>query len=168
MITPDNPRMTRGDMTTLMVKALRVDGFAGEVALRVGNLPPGYSTSDAVIPAGQETARLTITAPAKAGTGFVVPTVLGTARIGTPDITHPAQGSESIMQAFGLHHDVPTKEVVIAVLEPFALTLVVSNQSPAGALQTMILAGTMNTGTETVTRLAPALSLKVGPAVKAK
>ena len=107
----------------MTVKALRVDGFAGEVALRVGNLPPGYSASEAVIPAGQETARLTITAPMKAATGFVIPTVQGTARIGTADVTHPAQGSEPIMQAFSLHHDVPTKEVVIAVLEPFALTL---------------------------------------------
>jgi len=233
MVTPDNPRMTRGDTTALTVKAVRVDGFAGEVALRVGNLPPGYSAGAAVIPAGQETARVTITAPAQASTGFVVPTVLGTARIGNADVTHPAEGSEPIMQAFSLHHDVPTKEVVIAVLEPFALTLgtnvppdqilevrqgteiqvvvhadrhagaegpinltadapppgislktsptvipadqttatvtlIISSQSPVGTLQTVILAGTMNTGTETVTRLAPALALKVVPAVKAK
>jgi len=233
MVTPDNPRMTRGDTTALTVKAVRVDGFAGEVALRVGNLPPGYSAGAAVIPAGQETARVTITAPAQASTGFVVPTVLGTARIGNADVTHPAEGSEPIMQAFSLHHDVPTKEVVIAVLEPFALTLgtnvppdkihevrqgteiqvvvhadrhagakgpinlttdapppgislkksptvipadqtaatvtlTISSQGSVGTLQTVILAGTMNTGTETVTRLAPALTLKVAPAAKAK
>ena len=232
-VTPDNPRMTRGDTTTLTVKAVRVDGFGGEVALRAENLPPGYLASAATIPAGQESARLTITAPAKAGTGFVVPTVVGTARIGTADVTHHAQGSEPIMQAFSLHHDVPTKEVVIAVLEPYALTLgtnvppgkvidakqgtevqvvvhadrvtsakgpisltadapppgitlktsptvipadktdaavtlVISNQCPVGMLQTVILAGTMNTGTETVTRQALALSLKVAAAAKAK
>ena len=34
------------------------------------------------------------------------------------------------------------------------VTLVVSSQSPVGTLQTVILAGTMNTGTETVTRQA--------------
>ena len=163
----------------------------------------------------------------------MVPTVQGTARIGTTEVTHPAQGSEPIMQAFSLHHDVPTKEVVIAVLEPYILTLgtivppgsildvhqgaempvvihanrhagakgpvnltldsppqgitlktsptvipadktdatvtlVVSSHCPAATLQTVILAGAVNTGTETVTRQAPALSLKVSPAVKPK
>ena len=63
----------------------------------------------------------------------MVPTVVGTARIGTADVTHPAQGSEPIMQAFSLHHDVPTKEVVIAVLEPYAVTLG-TNVSPGKIL----------------------------------
>ena len=53
-VTPDNPRLTKGDTAVLTVKALRHDGFPGEISLAVQNLPPGFSASDAVIPAGQE------------------------------------------------------------------------------------------------------------------
>ncbi len=232
-LTPDNPRMTRGDTTALTIKAIRIDGFGGEIALRVANLPQGYSASSAFIPAGQDTARLTVTAPMKTSTALVLPTVLGTAKVANAEVSHAALGSEDVMQAFSYHHDVPTQEVTIAILEPHALTLgtsnppgkisevrqgteipvlvhadrhegtkgpinltadapppgislktsptvipadktdavvtlVISNQTAVGGLQTVILTGTMNTETETVKRLAPALSLKVAAAVKVK
>jgi hypothetical protein len=41
------------------------------------------------------------------------------------------------------------------------VTISVPPQSPVGLMQTVILSGTMNTGKESVTRLLPAIAVKV-------
>ncbi|WP_165233177.1 PPC domain-containing protein [Aquisphaera insulae] len=123
LVTPDNPRLTRGDTAILTVKALRLDWFGGEIALRASGLPAGFAASTAVIPAGQDTARLTITAPMTGAPSLVAPTVSGTGKVGPADVTRDAHGNENIMQAFSYRHDVPTEEIVAAVLEPHLLTL---------------------------------------------
>ena len=53
-VSPDTPRLTKGDTAVLTVKALRLDGFWGDIGLAVQNLPPGYVVGGGVIPAGQE------------------------------------------------------------------------------------------------------------------
>ena len=62
-IVPDMQRVARGDSVAVTVTAERRDGFGSEIDLAVENLPPGFTASDAVIPAGQSQAKLTITAP---------------------------------------------------------------------------------------------------------
>ena len=62
-IVPDMQRVAKGDSVAVTVAADRRDGFGGEINLAVQNLPPGFAASDAVIPAGQPQAKLTITAP---------------------------------------------------------------------------------------------------------
>jgi len=120
---PDNPRVGQNDATMVTVKALRKDGFNGEINLAVQNLPAGYVVSPAVIPAGQSQTRLTISAPPDAAVAVLSPTTVGTATIGEQAVTRTAVGAEDIMQAFSLRHDVPTKEFLVAVIESALFTL---------------------------------------------
>src|SRR5260370_817704 len=79
-ISPDNPRMGQGDTAAITVTAVRHDEFAGEIKLGVERLPSGFVASEALIPAGQNEGRLTITAPAGVQPGLVAPRGPGDAR----------------------------------------------------------------------------------------
>jgi len=122
---PDNPRTGKGETAAVTVKAIRLDGFGGEINLAVQDLPPGFSASDAVIPAGQEEAKLTITAAPDAPLGPVAPSIVGTATPVKELVTRRVVGAEDVMQAFSYHHTVFTQEFVLAVIEPagFALSV---------------------------------------------
>ena len=88
-ITPDTGRLGPGESIVVPVAAVRRD-FGGEIALS-GRLPPGFVLSDGVIPAGQDQARLTITAPADVQPGTVVaPLIVGTATIGNAPVVRQA------------------------------------------------------------------------------
>jgi hypothetical protein len=133
LVTPDNPRMTKGDTIIITVRAVRLDGFGGEIAVSVPNLPAGFLASNAVIPAGQDQTRLTLSAPADATVNVLTPTITGTADIGGAPAVRVACGAENVTQAFSLQHVVPTQELAVAVLDPVLLTLT-SNVAPT-ALQ---------------------------------
>lgn len=120
---PDNPRTGKGETAVISVKAIRLDGFAGEINLSVQDLPPGFAASDAVIPAGQDEAKLTITAAADAPLGPVAPSIMGTATPVKDPVTRKALGAEDVMQAFSYHHTVFTQEFLLAVIEPAGLAL---------------------------------------------
>jgi hypothetical protein len=105
------------------VKALRQDGFNGEIDLTAQDLPKGFVASKAVIPAGQSETRLTVTAPPDAPVGLGSPTIVGTATLGEQTAVRQAVGAEDVMQAFSLRHDVPTKEFLVAVVESPDFTL---------------------------------------------
>jgi hypothetical protein len=120
---PDDPRLGEADSVLVTVKALRQDGFNGEIDLTVQDLPKGFVASKAVIPAGQSETRLTVTAPSDAPVGLGSPTVVGTATLGEQTAVRQAVGAEDVMQAFSLRHDVPTKEFLVAVIESPDFTL---------------------------------------------
>lgn len=132
-ISPDLLLIGQGDTSMVTVEALRRDGFDGEIHLAIQDLPPGFVTSEAMIPAKQNQALLTITAPADAPLGVVSPTFTGTAKVGEQSVVRTASAAESIMQAFSLPQVVPTKEFALAVVEPSGLTL--STNVPAEGLQ---------------------------------
>jgi hypothetical protein len=130
-VTPDNARVGRGDTAAIAVNSLRKD-YGGEIGLTVQNLPPGFTASDAVIPAGQDQARLTITAPRDAAIPFFSPTIVGTAAIGKETVVRKAVGAESVMQAFSYTHVVPAQEFLVAVLEPTPLSLSIGGATKEG------------------------------------
>ncbi len=123
VITPDNPRVSKGDTVFVTVRAVRKDGFAGEIALTTQNLPAGFLANNAVIPAGQDQVRLAFSAPPEATVGVATPTIVGTAEIGGTATARMAQAVENVTQAFSLPHTVPTQELAIAVIDPVLLTL---------------------------------------------
>ncbi len=131
-VTPDGARVARGDTAVIAVNSVRKDGYGGEIGLAVQNLPPGFTASDAVIPAGQDQARLTITAPRDAAAAFFSPVIAGTTTIGKETVVRKAAGAESVMQAFSITHVVPAQEFVVAVLEPTPLGLSVSGAPKEG------------------------------------
>jgi hypothetical protein len=236
-INTDSARLAQGDSVVLVATALRKDGFDGEINLAVQDLPPGLSASDAVIPAKQHEAQLTITAAANAAPGLYFPTVVGTATVGGQPLVRKAIPVETVVQAFYIKHWVPTKGCVLEVKEPAfftisanippkqvlevkqggtvqvvvkaarkadgkfpvnlaavppsrlvpvppdappppegvtvtaalipadkddaIVTINAAPKAPVGLMQTIILSGTMNTGKESVTRLLPAIAVKV-------
>lgn len=116
-MVPDMQRVAKGDSVAVTVAAERRDGFGPEINLAVQNLPPGFTASDAVIPAGQPNAKLTITAPPDAPLTPFAPTIVGTCTLDKQPFTRTAIGAEDVMQAFSYRHVVPTKEFVVAVIE---------------------------------------------------
>jgi hypothetical protein len=122
-IAPDNPRMGQGDTAAITVAAVRKDDFSGEIKLAVQDLPAGFVSSEALIPAGQAEGRLTITAPPDAPLGVVSPTIIGMAEIGKDTVMHKAESSEALMQAFSSTHVLPTKQLFLAVIPAAGFTL---------------------------------------------
>lgn len=129
-IAPDNPRLGVGDTAAITVAAVRHDEFAGEITLAVENLPAGYTASEALIAAGQNEGRLTITAPAGAAPGVLSPVITGMAAVGKDTVMRRAESAESLMQAFAYTHVLPTKQLFLAVIPGTAYTLAAS--TPAG------------------------------------
>jgi hypothetical protein len=128
-MVPDMQRVAKGDSVAVTVTADRRYGFGSEIALAVGNLPPGFTSSGAVIPAGQPEAKLTITAPPDAPLAAFAPTIVGTATLDKQPFVRTAVGAEDVMQAFSYRHVVPTKEFVVAVIETSLFGL--STNAPA-------------------------------------
>jgi len=125
-IAPDNPRLGVGDTAAITVAAVRHDEFAGEIKLAVENLPLGYTASEALIAAGQNEGRLTITAPAGAAPGVLSPVITGMAAIGKDTVMRRAESAESLMQAFAYTHVLPTRQLFLAVIPGTAYTIAAS------------------------------------------
>ena len=68
-----------------------------------------------MLPAGQDEARLTITAPRDAAIGLIGPAIVGKAMIGSDQVVRTAEPTEEVMQAFSYKHLVPTREDAVAV-----------------------------------------------------
>jgi len=122
-INTDVARLAQGDSAVLAVTALKKDGFDGEVKLTVQDLPPGWAASDTVIPAKQQEAQLTITAPSNAPPGLYFPAVVGTATVDGQALLRKAVPVETVIQAFYIKHWVATKGCVLEVTQPAFFTL---------------------------------------------
>lgn len=76
------PIALRGGATIAFdVVAIRKDGFEGEIALNVENLPPGVTTTGLRIPAGKNQGTLLITAAEAAPRGVAIARIFGSAKI---------------------------------------------------------------------------------------
>jgi hypothetical protein len=133
-MVPDMQRVAKGDSVAFAVAAERRDGFGSEINLAVQNLPPGFTSSDGVIPADQPQAKLTITAPPDAPLTPFSPVIVGTGTLNKQPFSRTAVGAEDIMQAFSYRHVVPTKEFVVAVIETSLFSLS-TNAPPKDGLQ---------------------------------
>lgn len=122
-ITPDNPRLGPGDTAAITVTATRRDEFAGDIALSVDGLPEGFIASEAMIAAGQNEGRLTITAPADAAIHILAPAIVGRATAGKETLVRRAESAEQMMQAFAYIHILPTSQLFLAVVPGAAYTL---------------------------------------------
>ena len=62
-VAPSSLNVRAGGSVPLTVYALRKDGFAGEIALVLKDAPKGFKLSGGRVPANQDQAKLTLTAP---------------------------------------------------------------------------------------------------------
>src|SRR5262249_27924995 len=69
-IEPENPNVPLGGSRDLLVRAFRRDGFDGEIEVKLLNLPAGFTSTAAKIPAGQNTSVVILSASPDAKGGF--------------------------------------------------------------------------------------------------
>src|SRR5690606_19636291 len=74
----------RGGHLAVGILAFRRDGFAGPIDVRPLQLPPGVTTQGTTIAAGENSARLVLTASETAATGPSRVHLVGSARVGGP------------------------------------------------------------------------------------
>ena len=80
-----------GATMALEVVTVRKDGFDGEIALSMENLPAGVSACGLKIPAGKARGMLLITAEENAPTSFTVATIIGRAQINGATVSHESR-----------------------------------------------------------------------------
>lgn len=126
-VTPDNPVAPAGAAGVLTVTAQRA-GYTGEIALRLEGLPAGVTASPAALRAGQNSALLTLAAPAGAAFAFSPLRVIGTATINGKPVERVATPQESYQPPLAQptqKQNRPTELLLTAVgpAPPYTLTL---------------------------------------------
>jgi hypothetical protein len=100
-------------LNTLAVHALRKDGFDGQIALGFKDNPDGLALDGALIPEGQDQARLTLTvAPLLSGEPLRV-CLEGRATIDGKEVLRQAVPAEEMTQAFFYKHLVPARDFTL-------------------------------------------------------
>jgi hypothetical protein len=129
-VSPDNPRLGPGETAVMKAEALRRGEFAGPVRLAVKNLPEGYVLRGATVPAGQDSVRFTLTAPADVKPGLLTPAFEGSFDINGQTVVRQATPAEEVMQAFAYMHAVPTDELLLSVVQAGPLKLALQPDAP--------------------------------------
>jgi len=114
-VIPSNISMRAGGIVAVSVHALRKDGFDGEIEVVLKERNAGFELNGRRIPAGRDSVRMTLTAPAKAPDQPVSLHLEGRAKISGQTLSHPAVPADDVMQAFLYRHLVPAQELLVAV-----------------------------------------------------
>ena len=115
-VAPSSLNVRAGNTAPVTVYAIRHDGFAGEIALKLKDAPSGFVMSGGVIPSGLDKVRFTLTAPrTPAGTPAAIE-LEGRAEIGGREVDRIAVPAEDMMQAFAYHHLVAQKDWMVRVI----------------------------------------------------
>ena len=117
-VTPATVNAQPGGTTRLTIHALREDGFAGEIALKLKDSPSGFELKGATVPAGKDVADVTLSVPSSAAEKPAVLHVEGTAIVDEETgekLTTDAVPAEDMMQAFIYRHLVPVDELLVDV-----------------------------------------------------
>ncbi len=115
-VVPSSINAPAGTSVPMTVHALRRDGFSGDIGLALKTSAPGFRLSGALIPAGQDVTRLTLTVPAESSGEPQILMLEGTATIQQQQITRPAVPADDMMQAFIYRHLVPARELQVTVI----------------------------------------------------
>jgi hypothetical protein len=100
----------------ITVHALRRDGFAGEIAVSLKDAPQGLTLNGAVVPAGQDSVRMTLTVPPAAPLAEPLSLRLeGRASTEGREVTHAALPADEMTQAFAYHHLVPADDLKLTI-----------------------------------------------------
>jgi hypothetical protein len=100
------------------VFAMRKDGYDGPIQLSFKDLPQGFQSPGATLPAKQEVVGLGLTTTLAMTEKPVNLTVVGTAKVGDREIVHEAVPAEDKMQAFLWRHLMPADTLPVLVFDP--------------------------------------------------
>jgi hypothetical protein len=116
-ITPSAINTAGGQTVPIAVHAIRRDGFGGEIRLALRNAPRGATLAGALIPAGSDQVRLTISVPAQPQPQRepLSLEVEGRATIRGAEVTRRAVPAEDMMQAFFYTHLVAVEDLKLAI-----------------------------------------------------
>ncbi len=104
--------------TAVTVFAIRKDGFDGPIALSFRELPPGFESAPIAIPAGKESARLSLKTTLMTMEQPINFAVIGKAKIGDGELVREAVPAEDRMQAFLWRHLLPAETLPVLVADP--------------------------------------------------
>ncbi|MCP4261173.1 MAG: hypothetical protein GY774_27250 [Planctomycetes bacterium] len=114
-VAPSSISMQAGGIVPISVYALRKDGFDGAIEVVLKDTSSGFKLNGAWIPAGRDSVRMTLTAPAKTPGRPVAVQLEGQVRIDGRMVSRPVFGADDVMQAFLYRHLVPAKEFIVLV-----------------------------------------------------
>ncbi len=100
------------------VFAIRKDGFDGPIKLSFKDLPKGFESSGATLPAKQQAVGLVLKTSLTEMEKPVNLTVVGSVKIGDREIVHEAVPAEDRMQAFLWRHLLPAEDLPVLVYDP--------------------------------------------------
>jgi hypothetical protein len=104
--------------SALTVHAIRKDGFAGDIRLRLKDPPKGFTSRGVTLKADKESVRLGLKTTLWRTPQPVLLTVEGVAQIRGAEVAHEAVPAEDRMQAFLWRHLVPAEDLVAVVYNP--------------------------------------------------
>jgi len=134
-LMPDNITVPAGSSAVVQLKAFRLDGYTGPIALHAEGLPPGFTLGAAGIPPGKDTAIFTLTAPLDAKPGVYTPRYWAEALIDGQPVRHDVSAAEELMQAFYYMHNVPVDQSYLVVNPRAAFRVEIDRPADAGPLQ---------------------------------
>jgi len=114
-VVPSSLNVRAGSTVAFAVHVLRKDGFTGDVALALKDAPRGARLDGAVVPAGQNSVRVTLTVPDESPGVPARLRVIGHASIGRHVVEREATAADDRIQAFASHHLVPARELMLCV-----------------------------------------------------
>jgi hypothetical protein len=133
-VKTDAASVGTGDSALVALNVLRENDFDAPVRVQVQDVPAGFTASEAIIPAGETDAHLTIAVPVEAAPGFYSPKLVAKAEIDGNTIERKGIPVETVGQAFYIKHLVPTQEFLLHVGQPMFYSLS-SDVPPSKALE---------------------------------
>ena len=115
-VVPSSLNLRAGTTVPITVRAIRRDGFAGEIALNLKDAPGDFALSGAAVPSGQDKVRVTLTAPRTPSSTPLSIHLTGRAIIDGHEVTRTAVPAEDMEQAFAYHHLVAEDAWMVRVI----------------------------------------------------
>jgi len=115
-VVPSSLNVRAGANVPVTVYALRRDGFTGAIDLKLKDAPAGFALAGGTVPAGEDSVRVTVSAPPNRVDVPVDIRLEGRAQIDGRDVRHAAVPAEDMMQAFAYDHLVPETAWMVQVV----------------------------------------------------
>ena len=114
-VAPSSVSVSAGGIAAISVYALRKDGYDGQIEVVLKDPPAGFKLEGGLIPAGRDSVRMILRAPAKAAAGPIPMQFEGRIRVGGEVLSRTAVAADDVMQAFLYRHLVPAEEFLVLV-----------------------------------------------------
>ena len=115
-VVPASINLRAGGSVPVTVYAIRHDGFTNAISIALKDAPEGFKVGGNTIPAGQDSVKLTLTAPPMGTPQALQLNFVGRATINGTPVVRAAVPAEDMMQAFFYRHLVTSKELDVAMI----------------------------------------------------